>query len=164
MKSCSARSFHLRQTSSSRLFSSIPSRKIWSRKKRSSIHSKKLLGASLFSNNGQEIFFLFWSVPISVAMKLSLLNHVVWNWEKWSYVCWMTPRFAALPRDPHVQSDDAFTPVWKAFFALRLFSLWPFTHFLTFSRIPCGGSQSENGSFEVFSLHTPSVAVDRRHL
>ena len=74
-----------------------------------------------FSNNGQEIFFLFWSFPISVAMKLSLLNHVVWNWEKWSYVCWMTPRFAALSfKRPACASDDAFTPVWKAFFALRL--------------------------------------------
>ena len=35
---------------------------------------------------------------------------------------------------------------------------------LTCTRIPGRDSQCENGSFEVLSLHTPSVAVDRRQL
>ena len=53
-------------------------------------------------------------------MKSYLLNHVVWNWEKVRFF-WMTPRFAALSfKRPACASDDAFTPVWKAFFALRL--------------------------------------------
>ena len=35
---------------------------------------------------------------------------------------------------------------------------------LTSARIPCRDSHCENGSFEVLSLHTPSVAADRRQL
>ena len=35
--------------------------------------------ASLFQVMGQIIFFLFWSFPISVAMKSSLLDYVFWN-------------------------------------------------------------------------------------
>ena len=38
-----------------------------------------LLGASLFLIMGLMILFLLWSFPISVAMRSSLLNHVVWN-------------------------------------------------------------------------------------
>ena len=40
---------------------------------------KMLLDASLFQIMGLMIFFLLWSFPISVAMRSSLLNHVVWN-------------------------------------------------------------------------------------
>ena len=43
-------------------------------------------------------------------------------------------------------------------------SLCHFIQFLTCARIPCIVSHCENGSFEVLSLHTPSVAVDRRQL
>ena len=40
-----------------------------------------------------------------------------------------------------------------------------FTHCWDFrSRIPCRDSHCENGSFEVLSLHLPSVAADRRQL
>ena len=38
-----------------------------------------LLDASRFQNQGLMIFFLFWSFPISVAMRSSLLNYVLWN-------------------------------------------------------------------------------------
>ena len=40
---------------------------------------KMLFDASLFQIMGLMIFFLLWSFPISVAMRSSLLNHVVWN-------------------------------------------------------------------------------------
>ena len=38
-----------------------------------------LLDASLSQIMGKMIFFLFWSFPISVAMKSSLLNYVIWT-------------------------------------------------------------------------------------
>ena len=38
-----------------------------------------LLNASLFQIMDLLIFFLLWSFPISVAMRSSLLNHVLWN-------------------------------------------------------------------------------------
>ena len=38
-----------------------------------------LLDASLFHIIGLMIFFLFWSFPIFVAMRSSLLNYVIWN-------------------------------------------------------------------------------------
>ena len=38
-----------------------------------------LLDASLFQIMGLMIFFLLWSFPISVAMRSSLLNYVLWN-------------------------------------------------------------------------------------
>ena len=38
-----------------------------------------LLDASLFQIMGLTIFFFLWSFPISVAMRSSFLNHVVWN-------------------------------------------------------------------------------------
>ena len=38
-----------------------------------------LLDASLFQIMGLMIFFLFWSFHRYVAMRPSLLNHVVWN-------------------------------------------------------------------------------------
>ena len=38
--------------------------------------------ATLFQIMGQMIFFLFWSFPMSLAMRFSLLNKVFWNWEK----------------------------------------------------------------------------------
>ena len=38
-----------------------------------------ILDASLFQIMGLMIFFLFWSFPISVAMRSSLLDYVLWN-------------------------------------------------------------------------------------
>ena len=38
-----------------------------------------LLDAFLFQIVGSMMFSLLWSLPISVAMKSSVLNHVVWN-------------------------------------------------------------------------------------
>ena len=74
---------------------------------------KMLLDASLFQIMGLMIFFLFWSFPISVAMRSSLLNHVVWNWEKVQCIlddasvdCTF---FQEMPANA---IDDAFAPVW----------------------------------------------------
>ena len=47
---------------------------------------------------------------------------------------------------------------FEFFVAVTIYSI------LTCTRIPCRDSNCENGSFEVFSLHTPSVTVDRRQL
>ena len=44
--------------------------------------------------------------------------------------------------------------------SIQLLSLYPFMQILTCTRIPCGDSHCENGSFEVLSLHPPSVAAD----
>ena len=40
------------------------------------------LDASLFQIMGRMIFFLFWSFPVSVAMRSSLLDYVFWNCNK----------------------------------------------------------------------------------
>ena len=40
---------------------------------------RMLRDASLFQILEQMIFFLFWSFPISVAMRSSLLDYVIWN-------------------------------------------------------------------------------------
>ena len=48
--------------------------------------------------------------------------------------------------------------------SIQLLSLYQFIQFLTCTRIPCRDSHCENGTFEVLSLHTPSVAADRRQL
>ena len=40
---------------------------------------RTLLDASLFQIKGLMIFFLFCSFPISVAMRSSLLNYLLWN-------------------------------------------------------------------------------------
>ena len=72
-----------------------------------------LLDASLFQIMGLMIFFLLWSFPTSVAMRSSLLNHVVWNWEK------VHRKFNEtsigfcffLQEMPACAMDDAFTPV-----------------------------------------------------
>ena len=42
--------------------------------------------------------------------------------------------------------------------------LYQFIPFLTCTRIPCRDSHCENGSFEVLSLHPPSVTADNRQL
>ena len=92
-----------------------------SRKKRSSIPSKMLLDASVFQIMDQIIFFLFRSFPKTGTMKSYLLNHVVWNWEK--VRCFLddaSVRCTFFQEVPACSMDDAFTPVWKAFFALRL--------------------------------------------
>ena len=80
-----------------------------------------LLDASLFQNMRLMIFFLFWSFPISVAMRSSLLDDVVWNWEK--VQCILDDAsigFTFFQEMPACAIDDAFTPIWYTFFALRL--------------------------------------------
>ena len=94
--SCNERNLGLQdhpiwQTSSSQSCSSMAFRKSGSRKKRLWILLKFFLMYLFFPIMALMIFFLLWSLPTSVAMKSSLLNHVVWNWEK-SNVFWMTPR------------------------------------------------------------------------
>ena len=48
--------------------------------------------------------------------------------------------------------------------SIQVLSLYPCVQFLTCTRIPCRDSHCENWSFEVLSLHPPSVAADRRQL
>ena len=82
---------------------------------------KSFVDASLFQIMGQMIFFLLWSFPISVAMRSSLLDYVVWNREK--VQCIFNDASAGcnfFQEVPACATDDAFTPVWWAFCALRL--------------------------------------------
>ena len=81
-KSFSASSSIWIQTSSVRSCSSWDARKSGSFKKRPWVPWKTPLDASLFQIMGNMIFSLFLSFPISVAMRSSLLNHMVRNWEK----------------------------------------------------------------------------------
>ena len=83
--------------------------------------SESSLDASLFQAIGQIIFSVFWKFPISVAMRSSLLNHVIWNREK--VQCLLDDASVGctfFQEMPACAIDDAFTPVWLAFFALRL--------------------------------------------
>ena len=64
-----------------------------------------LLDASLFKLWARWHSFLFWSFPISVAMRSSLLNYVLWNWEKVQCIFNGHLGWAAISfkRCPHVQ-------------------------------------------------------------
>ena len=69
---------------------------------------------------GNVIFSLFWSFPISVAMRSSLLNHIVRNWEK--VQCVLNDAsigFTFFQEMPAGAIDNALTPIQWAFFALR---------------------------------------------
>ena len=69
--------------------------------------------ASLFQVMDQMILFLFWSFPISVAMKSSLLDYVFWNWKKVQCVYNETSIGHYFFQEmPACAIDDAFTPVW----------------------------------------------------
>ena len=72
------------------------------------------LFASLLQIMGQMIFFFFFgSFPISVAMRSSLLDYVLWNWKKvqWNFNdAWVGCNF--FQEMPACAIDDACTPVW----------------------------------------------------
>ena len=70
-----------------------------------------LLDAPLFQIMGLMIFFLFWSFPISVAMRSSLLNYVLWNSEKVQCIFNETSMGRNFFQEvPACAIDDAFTP------------------------------------------------------
>ena len=71
-----------------------------------------LLDASLFQIMGLMIFFLLWSFPISVAMRSSLLNHVVWNREKVQCILDDASVGCTFFQEmPASAIDNAFTPI-----------------------------------------------------
>ena len=79
-----------------------------------------LLDASFFKIMGWMVFFLLWSFTTSVAMRSSLLNYVLWNWEVQCIFDDASIGHKFFQEMPACAIDDTFTPVWQAFFALRL--------------------------------------------
>ena len=76
--------------------------------------------ASLFQIMSLMIVSLFWSFPISMAMRTSLLNDIVRDWEKVQCILnGASAGFTFFQEMPASAIDDALTPVQQAFFALR---------------------------------------------
>ena len=72
-----------------------------------------LLDASLFQIMDLMIFFLLWSFPISVVMRMFLLNHVVWNWEKVRSVLDDVSVDCTFFQQMSAEAiDNVFTPIW----------------------------------------------------
>ena len=74
---------------------------------------KTPLDTSLSQIMGNKLFSLFCSFPTSVAMRSSLLNDMILNWEK--VQCFLDDAsigFTFFQEMPACAIDDAFAPVW----------------------------------------------------
>ena len=65
-----------------------------------------------FSNYGQHSVLFVLCFPTSVAMRSSLLNHVVWNWEVPCILNDASVGCTFFQEMPACAIDDALTPVW----------------------------------------------------
>ena len=82
---------------------------------------KTPLDASLSQILGNMIVSLFFSLPISMAVRSSFLNDIILNLEKVQCTLNGTSTgFTLFQEMPASAVDDALTPVQQAFFALRL--------------------------------------------
>ena len=82
------------------------------------------LDASFSQIMGNMMVSLFFSLPISMAMRSSLLDDIILNREK--VQCTLngaSAGFTFFQEMPASEIDDALTPIQKAFFALRFWNL-----------------------------------------
>ena len=81
---------------------------------------KTSLDASLSQIMGNMMVFLFFSLPKSMAMRSSLLDDIILNWEKIQCPLKDTSAgFTFFQEMPTNAVNDALIPVKKSFFALH---------------------------------------------